>query len=92
MASLTTSHRRTITARKRAYLDFIRETLEALAAEGKLRSVDTTIAAFSLLGMILWIARWYRRDGKIGLEEALKDYVELGMSAVLKPERKARKK
>jgi hypothetical protein len=42
--------------------------------------------------MILWIARWYRRDGKIGLEEALKDYVELGMSAVLKPERKARKK
>ena len=92
MTSLTPPHRRTITARKRAYLDFIRETLDALAAEGKLRNVDTTIAAFSLLGMILWIARWYRRDGKLGIEEALKDYVEIGMAAVLKPNGKPRKK
>jgi AcrR family transcriptional regulator len=87
MTSLTPAHRRTITARKRAYLDFIRQTLDALAAEGKLRNVDTTVAAFSLLGMILWIARWYRRDGKLGIEEALKDYVEIGMAAVLKPKR-----
>jgi len=87
MTSLTPAHRRTITARKRAYLDFIRQTLDVLAAEGKLRNVDTTVAAFSLLGMILWIARWYRRDGKLGIEEALKDYVEIGMAAVLKPKR-----
>ena len=48
-----------IRSHNRAYLDFIRETLETLATEGKLRSVDTTVAAFSLLGMILWIARWF---------------------------------
>jgi len=84
MTALTPPHRRTITARKRAYFEFIRRTLEQLASEGKLRSVNSTCAAFSLLGSILWISRWYRRDGKITPEEALKDYLEMAMSAVLK--------
>jgi len=34
--------------------------------------------------MILWISRWYRRDGAISTAEALKDYVEIGMHAVVK--------
>jgi AcrR family transcriptional regulator len=84
MTALTPAHRRAITARKRAYFEFIRGTLEELAREGKLREVNTTVAAFSLLGMILWISRWYRRDGSITTADALKDYVEIGMHAVLK--------
>ncbi len=83
-AALTPAHRRAITARKRAYFEFIRDTLECLAAEGKLRPVDPTVAAFSLLGMILWISRWYRRDGRIAADQALRDYVEIGMNAVLR--------
>src|SRR5204863_9202525 len=51
MTALTPAHRRVITGRKRAYFEFIRKTLEALAAEGKLRDVNPTTAAFSLLGM-----------------------------------------
>lgn len=82
--ALTPAHRRAITARKRAYFEFIRGTLEQLAKEGKLRAVNPTVAAFSLLGMILWISRWYRRDGAIRTEDALRDYVEIGMNAVLK--------
>jgi AcrR family transcriptional regulator len=84
MTALTPAHRRVITARKRAYFDFIRRTLEQLATEGKMRSVDPTIAAFSILGMILWISRWYRRDGKITQQQALDDYLQIGMNAVLK--------
>jgi len=83
VTALTPAHRRTITARKRAYFEFIRRTLEQLASEGKLRSVSPTTAAFSLLGMILWISRWYRRDGKLTLQEALNDYLEMAMNAVL---------
>jgi TetR/AcrR family transcriptional regulator, cholesterol catabolism regulator len=84
MTALTPAHRRTITARKRAYFEFIRGTLDQLAAEGKLRDISPTIAAFSLLGMILWISRWYRRDGSITVQAALKDYLEIGIHAVLK--------
>ena len=84
MTALTPAHRRVITARKRVYFEFIRSTLQALAAEGKLRKINPTTAAFSLLGMILWISRWYRRDGAIKPQDALKDYMEMATNAVLK--------
>jgi AcrR family transcriptional regulator len=86
MTALTPAHRRLITSRKRAYFEFIRRTLQQLAEEGKLRNVNPTTAAFSLLGMILWISRWYRRDGKITPQEALNDYLEIAMNGVLKNE------
>src|SRR5262249_35420273 len=65
MAALTAPHRRQIKGRKRAYLDLIRQTLDQLAAEGKLRPINSTNAGFGLLGMTLRNERWYRRDGKI---------------------------
>lgn len=91
MTALTPAHRRLITARKRAYLDFIRQTLQRLAAEGKLRNVNPTTGAFGLLGMMLWISRWYRRDGEITPQGALDDYLEMTMNAVLMPEKKSRR-
>jgi AcrR family transcriptional regulator len=92
MTALTPAHRRVITSRKRAYFEFIRRTLEQLAKEGKLRNVNPTTAAFSLLGMILWISRWYRRDGKISPQEALNDYLEIAMNGVLKAARQSSKR
>jgi len=84
MTALTAAHRRTIKARKRAYFDIIRQTLQELQSQGKLRDVDLTTATFSLLGMILWISRWYRRDGKLSAEQVLNDYVAIAMNGVLK--------
>ncbi|MBI5444300.1 MAG: TetR family transcriptional regulator [Deltaproteobacteria bacterium] len=31
--------------------------------------VDATVAAFSLVGMTSWIARWYKSDGRLGLDQ-----------------------
>src|SRR6202011_5899996 len=87
MPALTAPHRRIIKARKRAYFDFIRETLQQLESEGKLRDVNLTTAAFSLLGMILWISRWYRREGKFSADQVLKDYLDIAMNGVLKPDK-----
>jgi AcrR family transcriptional regulator len=84
MPALTAAHRRIIKGRKRAYFDFIRQTLQELESEGKLRDINLTTAAFSLLGMILWISRWYRRDGKLSADQVLHDYVEIAMNGVLK--------
>jgi len=84
MPALTAPHRRTIKARKRAYFDFIRQTLQDLESQGKLRNVSLTTATFSLLGMILWISRWYRRDGPLSAEQIVKDYLEIAMNGVLK--------
>jgi AcrR family transcriptional regulator len=84
MWALTPAHRRIIRGRKREYFEMVRETLQQLAAAGKLRQVDPSVATFSLFGMINWISRWYRRDGKIPKEVVLKDFVELAACSVLK--------
>ena len=65
VAGLTSAHRRKIDGRKRVYVDLIRETLKQLKEEGKLRDLDVTAATFSLLGMILWLSRWYHPDGRL---------------------------
>jgi AcrR family transcriptional regulator len=86
MAALTPVHRRAILLRKRAYFDLLRQTLDQLALEGKLRQVSPTVAAFSLFGMITWISRWYRRDGKLTPDETLRDFLDLALGAVLRPQ------
>lgn len=80
---LTEEQRVAITRRKRAYFDFLRETLEKLAAEGRLREVDPTTAAFSLLGMLMWIARWYDTSGRLKPEDVVRDVTEIAVSSVL---------
>ena len=82
--SLTPAHQRTVRNRKRAYFELVRNTLEQLRAEGKLREVNPTVATFSLFGMILWISRWYRRDGELTPPEVLRDFIELATSAALR--------
>ena len=84
MWALTPAHRRVIRGRKREYFEMVRQTLQQLAAAGKLRQVDPSVATFSLFGMINWISRWYRRDGKIPKEVVLKDFTELAACSVLK--------
>jgi AcrR family transcriptional regulator len=84
MYALTPAHRRAIKARKRAYFELVRETLEELSAEGKLRNVSPTVATFSLFGMIGWVSRWYRRDGKLTSEQILGDILEIALDSVLK--------
>lgn len=82
---LSEEQRLQITRRKRAYFDFLRQTLEKLAAAGRLRPVDPTTAAFSLLGMLMWLARWYDPAGRLAPEEVVRDVTEIAVSSVLTP-------
>lgn len=77
--------RKKITARKRAYVDTIQSTLDTLAAEGKLRSLDTTVAAFTLVGMVLWLSKWFQRDGRVPGDEVARQVTEMALAAVLEP-------
>jgi TetR/AcrR family transcriptional regulator, cholesterol catabolism regulator len=92
MYALTPAHRRTIKARKRAYFDLLRETLEQLSADGKLRNVSPTVATFSLFGMINWVSRWYRKDGKLTSEQILGDFLEIALNSVVEVQEVPRKR
>lgn len=86
VAGLTAAHRRKIDERKRAYVDLIRDTLRQLKEEGKLREVDETVAAFSLLGMVLWLSRWYSPNGRLTCEQVAEEIIKIALGGLLRPQ------
>jgi AcrR family transcriptional regulator len=76
--------RKIITARKRAYVETIRAALEALAKEGKLRELDTTVAAFTVVGMVLWLSKWYEKDGRVSPANVARQVTQMALAAVLR--------
>ena len=90
MSALTPAQNRAITKRKRAFFDVVRNTVNELAAEGRLRDVNTTAAAFSILGMIHWLSRWYREDGELTAEQAAEQLTKIALEGILSPATAAR--
>lgn len=86
VAGLTTVQRRKIDQRKRAYVDLLKETLKQLQTEGKLMDADLDAATFSLLGMILWVARWYNPDGRLTPEQVSEEVTNIALGGLLRPE------
>lgn len=86
---LSPTHRRRIKERKREYLELVRGSLEELQAEGKLKEIDITAAAFSLLGMIHWLARWFRPDGRLSREQVAEELCKIALGGMLRSESNA---
>jgi len=81
--SLLPADREQIACRKRAFLDLFRERLKRLAEAGKLRDVDITTATHTLVGIVLWLPKWYRQPGRLSAEQMANEITELAMHAVL---------
>ena len=67
-----------------SYLGLIREAMRELAGEGKLRDLDTGIAARHLLQTIAGIARWYTKASGVTEAQLVEQTVNFNMSAILK--------
>ena len=87
VTALTPAQQRKITQSKRKYFDFLRGTLDELKAAGKMQDVDTTAAAFSLLGMINWLSRWFQQGGALNEEQAAEQIVRIALHGLLRPAR-----
>ncbi len=64
-ATLTGDARALINARKKRYVRFLETSFAEAIRDGRLRPVDPKVAAFSFLGQVLWIYKWFRADGAI---------------------------
>ncbi len=69
--------------RRREYFDFIRDTLVELKDQGKIEDVDLTTATFTILGMIIWLSRWFSPKGKMTVEKVCEDICEMAMRGIL---------
>lgn len=68
-ATLTGDARAHINARKKRYVRFLETSFTEAIRDGRLRPVDPKVAAFSFLGQVLWIYKWFRADGAIPAAE-----------------------
>ena len=88
--ALPSPQRKKIKRRMRAYVDVVRQTLAELKAAGRLRDVDLTVAAYTLLGMILWQPRWFHQTGRLTAEQVSVEVADMALAGLLRPQARAR--
>ena len=86
--ALPPAARKQIENRMRVYFDLVRDTLDELHAAGRLSSVDRTVATFSLIGMILWLPRWFRVGGRLDQASVANDIASFALGGLLTPARR----
>jgi hypothetical protein len=69
----------------------VRDTLRELQAAGRLRKVDPTVAAFGLIGTILWLPRWFRQNGRLSQEAVAKEIANIALGGLLEPAKAPRR-
>lgn len=75
--------RKQVEHRMRVYFDLVRGTLDELHAAGRLCDVDRTVATFSLIGMILWLPRWFRQDGRLTQDHVAENIANLALGGLV---------
>ncbi len=89
--ALTPVQNRKVTKLKRDYLDYIRDTLDELRTTGKLREVNTTVAAFNIIASINWLSRWYRPGGPLSAAEIAEETTDIILNGTMRREPRARR-
>ncbi|HSP80563.1 MAG TPA: TetR/AcrR family transcriptional regulator [Myxococcaceae bacterium] len=84
-ATLTGEARAFIDARKKRYVRFLEESFSEAVRLGRIRPVQPTVAAFSFLGMVLWIYKWFQPDGKLTDEQIADGMVDLLFTGLVPP-------
>jgi len=79
--------RRQVTRRMRKYFDLLRATLIDLKATGRLADVDPTVAAFSILGMIHWLPRWFRQGRRLTSARVAEEIANMALGGLLRRDR-----
>ncbi len=84
-ATLTGEAREYIDRRKKQYVRFIEETFAEAVKLGRVRPLEPTIVAFSFLGMVLWVYKWFKPDGRLSEEQIVSGMVDLFFAGLAVP-------
>ena len=72
-----------INERKKKYVQFLERSIADAIAQGKFRKVDPTVAAFSFLGTVLWIYKWFRSNGRLTDEQVAEGMIDIFVNGLL---------
>ncbi|MFY0579638.1 TetR/AcrR family transcriptional regulator [Cystobacter fuscus] len=83
--TLTGEARASIDGRKKRYVRFLEDSFAEAMRLGRIRAVQPTVAAFSFLGMILWIYKWFQPGGRLTATQVADDMVDLLFTGLVTP-------
>ncbi len=86
--ALTPAQARAVRKTKRAYLEMLRGTLEELRTAGKLRNVDTTVAAFGIIANVNWLSRWYQPERRLTAAQIADQITDMTLNGIVKCDRR----
>ncbi|MEM8934395.1 MAG: TetR/AcrR family transcriptional regulator [Acidobacteriota bacterium] len=82
--NLSSEHRGKILKRKQEYDEMLRSTIQAvLDRRGGSKPIDAKIAAYSFLGMMHWVVRWFHSDGSISRDEVIDQMTRLALHGLI---------
>ena len=84
-ATLTGDPQAQINARKKRYVRFLESSFTEAIRNGQIRPVNPKVAAFSFLGMVLWIYKWFRKDGAVGEEQLVREMQDIFFGGLVLP-------
>jgi AcrR family transcriptional regulator len=84
-ATLTGEARAHIDGRKKHYVRFLEDSFAEAVRLGRIRPVQPTVAAFSFLGMVLWLYKWFQPDGKLTEAEIADGMADLLFTGLVPP-------
>lgn len=91
---LTAAHQRKLTARRRAFYELVRDTISQIKEQGLAPILDVSVTSLSLFGVMMWLAHWYRPDGRLTRDRIVAEISELTVGRMLglsqQPEQKGR--
>lgn len=64
-------------ARRDAFEGFFRQILQEGMQDGTFRNGDVAMSTQALLGMVNWMTRWYRPEGRLSVEEIAETFADL---------------
>ncbi|UCG85177.1 MAG: TetR family transcriptional regulator [Gemmatimonadota bacterium] len=76
-ATLTGDAQIQINARKKRYIRFLESSFTEAVRDGRIRPINPKVAAFSFLGTVNWIYKWFRPDGEIPEDQLSRHMQEL---------------
>ncbi|MCP3958312.1 MAG: TetR/AcrR family transcriptional regulator [bacterium] len=81
---LDASYRPKIMERKRAFTDFLRESIVGvLERQQRTPMLDPTVAAHSVLGMVHGVVLWYKTDSDLGPDELVDQVTQLALRGLI---------
>jgi len=82
--SLNEEYRSILIKKERRYVELIKDILNELADQGKIKHIHSSIATFAFFGMVHYTINWYHREGSVGLDELADLFVEIFTRGILK--------